>query len=259
MSIGELPEPFARLLGTVAARHDLPITLAHVDYVHDGTPLQGFIAEPAGGGPRAVLIFHAWMGPGPYVQARARMLARLGYTAFAADVYGAGVRPSTFPEMRAEAAKYYDDLPLMRRRAQAGFDVLLERGFAPEDIVVIGYCFGGTVAIEHARTGQASAGVVSFHGRLLTHEPSDAGAISAPLVILTGGDDDIVPDEDVKAFADELRTAPGLDWTVSVYSGAPHAFTAPGEKYRPLADARSWREFLGFLDEFAPLGDPLPA
>ncbi len=254
MPTTELPAANARLLETVAPRHARPVVDARIEYAHAGTPLEGYLAEPEGGSTRAVLVFHAWMGVGANVEMRAQMLARLGYTAFAADVYGAGVRPTEFPEMRAEAEKYYDDLDLMRGRAQAGFDVLTARGFAPEDIVVIGYCFGATVAIEHARSGQASAGVAAFHARLIVHEPSDAGAIAAPLLVLTGAEDEVVPDTDLTAFMDELRGGPELDRQVSVYAGAPHAFTVPGPMYRAAADARSWREFLGFLDEFAPVG-----
>jgi len=256
MTIEELPEPYASHIERVAPRHPHAIRVERVRYELDGVALEGFLAAPDGpvGGRKAVVIHHAWMGVAENVEMRARMLARLGYTAFAADIYGAGVRPKTFPEMAAESQKYYDDLSLMRARATAGFDVLVDRGFAPEDIVVIGYCFGGTAALEFARTGRRCAGVVSFHGRLLVHEPSDAKAIDAPVLILTGADDDIVPDSEVTAFMDDLRTAPALDWQVSIYAGAPHAFTVPGERYHPAADARSWREFLGFLDEFAPVG-----
>ncbi|WP_159499862.1 dienelactone hydrolase family protein [Microbacterium sp. 18062] len=253
MSIEDLPENLQHLLTTVSPRHDRPIAVHDVEYLHGATPLRGFIAEPEGGSPKAVLVFHAWMGPGPYVEARARMIAGLGYTVFAGDVYGDGVRPATIPEMRAESQKYYADLPLMRGRAQAAFDALTDRGFTPDDILVIGYCFGGTVALEHARTGQRSAGVVSFHGRLITQDPPEVQAIAAPVLILTGGSDPIAPDEDVKAFADELRTAPEVDWQISVYSGAPHAFTVPGDMYREKADARSWRAFVDFADEVAPI------
>ena len=93
-------------------------------------------------------------------------------------------------------------------------------------------------------------GVSANHGGLIAHDPSDAGAIAASLLILTGGDDPVVPDEAVVAFENELRTAPHVDWQITTYSGAPHAFTIPGdERYRPLADARSWRALVCFLDE----------
>lgn len=259
MSHTTVPEPFAALLDQVP-RNPLPLRDQLISYDHDGTPLEGYLVEPHGdqGGPRkAVLILHAWMGVGANVQARAQMVAHLGYTGFAADVYGAGVRPTTVPEMKAESERYYADLDLMRGRVEAGFAVLTERGFDPQDIVVIGYCFGGTAALEFARTGQPFAGVVAFHPRLLIRT-GDAAAISAPVLIASGADDDIVPDSDLTAFMDELREVPELDWRITVYSGAPHAFTVPGERYRPLADARSWREFVDFLGEVAPADDSGP-
>jgi dienelactone hydrolase len=247
------------LIEAVALRHDRAIREEVVDYAMGRTPLEGFLAEPAGSfGPRkAVLVLHAWGGVGPVVAMRSRMIARLGYAAFAPDLYGAGVRPTTPSAMAAEAATYYADLPLLRARVAAGFDVLVARGFAPADIVVIGYCFGGTAALEFAREAIPCAGIVSFHGRLLTHDSGDPNRYAAPVLVLTGAEDDLVPDSAVTAFADELRVQPDLDWTITVYAGAPHAFTVPGERFRPLADARSWRAFVDFLDEVAP--DPLAA
>lgn len=256
MTTTELPGPFAAMVERVQPRHDRPLRRERPRYEDRGTPMEGYLVAPDGmvGRRKAVLIFHAWMGVGENVEMRAEMLARLGYTAFCGDVYGAGVRPTTLAAMRAESERHYADLALMRARARAAADVLVDRGFVPEDIVVIGYCFGGTVALELARDGDPFAGVVAFHPRLLRHEPADAGSTAAPLLIVSGAEDDIVPDDDLTGFMDELRTSPSLDWRVSVHSGAPHAFTVPGtDRYRPLADARSWREFVDFLDELAPI------
>jgi dienelactone hydrolase len=85
---------------------------------------------------------------------------------------------------------------------------------------------------------------------LIVHEPSDASAIRGSLLVMTGAADPVVPDETIDACKAELRAAGDLDWQLSSYSGAPHAFTVPGsDRYRPVADARSWRELVGFLDE----------
>jgi dienelactone hydrolase len=117
-------------------------------------------------------------------------------------------------------------------------------------MVVIGYCFGGSAAIEFARTGPSARGFVSFHGGLITHEPADVALITAPLLILTGGSDDVVPDAAIIAFENELRTRDDIDWQVTVYAGAPHAFTLPGiPAYRAAADARSWGALQTFLGE----------
>ncbi|WP_307794714.1 dienelactone hydrolase family protein [Leifsonia sp. TF02-11] len=223
-----------------------------VEYEHEGVPLEGYLARDVQADERrpAVLILHDWNGVGDNVRMRAQMLARCGYVAFAADLYGADVRPSG-DEAPKVAGRYYGDLALLRSRVAAGFSWLQQHpAVDPARLAVIGYCFGGTAALEFARTGAPARGVVSFHGGLIAHDPSDAAAIAASLLVLTGGSDPAVPDDAVAAFENELRAAPHVDWQLTTYSGAPHAFTIPGtDRYRPLADARSWRALVCFLDE----------
>jgi dienelactone hydrolase len=247
-----IDSPLAALLDTVPAPAGADIRTERIPYDHTGTALDGYLAWDAGAeGPRpAVLIVHDWNGEGEYVRVRAQMLARLGYVAFAADVYGAGVRPEG-DDAATTAQAYYRDLPLMRARVAAGYDVLRDDARVdPDRIAVIGYCFGGSAALEFARTGAEVRGTVSFHGALLTHTPPDVASLHSPLLVLTGGADPVVPDSAVTAFEDELRTRDDLDWQVVTYSGAPHAFTRPGSPaYRPLADARSWAAMRAFLDE----------
>lgn len=240
------------LINSVPLRHDSSIQSERISYDQDGSSLEGYLAwdfsatEPQPG----VLVIHDWFGEGEYVHARAQMLARLGYVAFAADIYGAGVRPQG-DEAPAVAGAFYGDQQLLRARVQAGFDRLRsDVRVDPERIAVIGYCFGGSAALEFARTGAPLAGAVSFHGGLITHEPADVDDLRAPLLVLTGADDQVVPDEAVVAFENELRTAPDLDWQVVSYSGAPHAFTQPMlPSYRSRADARSWVAMEAFLHE----------
>jgi len=239
------------LLAAVPLSLESRIETADVLYRHDDAELEGYLAyDAAVDGPcPGVLIVHDWTGVGDNVRMRAQMLARLGYVAFAADVYGRGVRPKQ-SEASAVAGRFYKDLPLLRARVAAGAAELAANPVVdPSRIAVIGYCFGGTAALEYARTGANVRGVVSLHGGLKTHNPSDAAAIRAKLLILTGGADPSVPDFAVTAFQDELRAAGDIDWQVTTYSGAPHAFTVPGPNYRPVADARSWRAMLDFFTE----------
>lgn len=247
-----LAPAFQTLLEQVPIGDRSVIEAETVHYEHEGTPLEGYLARDASVDERrpAVLVLHDWLGVGDNVRMRAQMLARTGYVAFAADLYGAGVRP-TGDAASAEAGKYYRDLPLLRSRVAAGFSWLQQHpAVDPARLAVIGYCFGGTAALEFARTGAPARAVVSFHGGLIAHDPSDAAQIAASLLVLTGGSDPVVPDEAVVAFEQELRGAPHVDWQVTTYSGAPHAFTIPGtDRYRPVADARSWRALVCFLDE----------
>lgn len=247
----DLPARHEELIARIPVSENARLEASAITYGHDGVELQGYVAHDAAAEePRpGILIVPDWLGVGPNAEMRAQMLARLGYVAFVADVYGADVRPTH--EKAAElAGRYYRDLPLLRGRVQAAYETLAELPQVDESrIAVIGYCFGGSAALEFARTGADIRGAVSFHGRLIAHDPSDADAIRAKLLILTGGVDPVVPDSDVHAFQDELRAAPSVDWQVVTYSGAPHAFTVLGDNYRPAADARSWRAQLDFFDE----------
>lgn len=246
----------AALIESITAGAGSRIVDEVVDYEHDGTPLKGyFVHDEAMDQPKpAVLIVHDWTGLREYPKARAHMLARLGYAAFAVDVYGRGVRPTAQQDAQAEAGKYYGNLPLLRARVRAAYDLLADDDRVDSDrIVVIGYCFGGAAALEFARTatstGAPLAGVVSFHGFLNAHEPAEVDALP-PVLVLHGAADEVVPDEQVIGFQNELRTRAELDWQVHTYSGAPHAFTLPGTPaYREAADRRSWRELVAFLDE----------
>lgn len=241
------------LVDTVPLSGGARIEEIAVAYEQDGQAFEGYAVHDAAVTTRkpAVLVLHDWSGLREYPKARAQMLARLGYYAFALDLYGAGRRFDDHDGAAAEAGKYYRDMGLLRARVRAGYDhVVKQAAVDPERIVVIGYCFGGTAALEFARTGAPLAGTVSFHGGLVAHQPADVDAINGSLLVLTGAADPVVPDDAVVAFENELRTRDDLEWQVTSYSGAPHAFTLPGgDNYRPVADRRSWRELVGFLDD----------
>ena len=247
----------AQLLDTVPVGTSNVVT-TDVEYELDGTALQGYLAyDESLPGPRpAVLVIHDWTGVGEYVQVRCQMLARLGYVAFAPDIYGRDVRPQGDEAARV-AGEYYGNQPLMRARAQAGLQQLLTQpGVDAEQVAAIGYCFGGSAALALAATGADIAGVVSFHGGLSTVPEEDAGNITARLLVLTGAADPVVPDDAVLAFENTLRSAPQIDWQLTSYSGAMHAFTLPeantpeyGANYDATAERRSWVAMRSFFDE----------
>src|SRR5438552_11685480 len=151
---------------------------------------------------------------------RARMLAEMGYVAFACDIYGKGVRPASMQEAGAQAGKYKGDRALLRQRVRAGFDTLLKQeGVDAKHVAAVGYCFGGTTVLELARSGADVNGVVSFHGGLDSPTPEDAQHIKGRVLALTGGDDPNVPPAQVAAFEDEMRKA-RVDWQRVSYGGA---------------------------------------
>jgi dienelactone hydrolase len=230
-----------------------------IDYQQGGADLQGYLAyDDELAGPRpGVLVFHDWTGVGPYVQGRAEMLAAQGYVAFAADIYGKGIRPQTTEECAKQAGIYRADRALMRARAAAGLEQLRKLASVdPKRIAAIGYCFGGGVALELARSGAELAGVVTFHGNLDTPNPGDAKNIKGKILVCAGADDPYVPPAQVAAFEDEMRNA-GVDWELISYGGAVHSFTRPdagsdnskGAAYNERADKRSWGAMTQFFNE----------
>ncbi|MFT4212106.1 MAG: dienelactone hydrolase family protein [Microbacterium sp.] len=224
-----------------------------VDYAHDGVALRGHEARRTDAGAKrpAVLVVHDWYGLRDYAKARAQMLARLGYHAFAVDVYGAGVSYDDPEQAKAAAGRFYADPALLTGRIRAAYDVVAaDPEVDAARISIIGYCFGGSASLEFARTGAPLVVTASFHGGLNTHDPADVDRIQGSILIATGASDPVVPDSAIASFQDELRTNPGLDWQVQVYSGAPHAFTLPGiPAYREGADRRSWAALVELLAE----------
>jgi dienelactone hydrolase len=230
-----------------------------VEYRHGDAVLEGYLAyDDAIAGERpGVLVVHEWTGLGNYAKARAEQLAELGYVAFAVDMYGKGIRPQMPEEAGAQASIYRSDRQLMRDRANAGLQVLVDNELSDDDrIAAIGYCFGGGTVLELARSGAPIAGVVSFHGNLDTPDPTDAANIQGKVLVLHGADDPYVPAEQVTAFEQEMRQSE-VDWQLVAYGGAVHSFTNPssgddpseGAAYNEAADRRSWAAMRQFFAE----------
>ena len=230
-----------------------------VEYSDGDTILQGYLAwdssmkKPT----PAVLIFHEWWGINKYVEKRARQIASLGYIAFCGDIYGKGVRPKNEEEAGKQAGIYREDRKLMVKRAELALDTLKkQKNVNSKKIAAIGYCFGGGVALELARTGADVVGVVSFHGNLDTMTPASAESFKPVVLVFQGGDDPYVTREAIEKLQDEMNAAKA-DWTTTIYGGAVHGFTNPangtdaskGLAYNKKADMRSWNAFFKFLRE----------
>lgn len=222
-----------------------------IAYEVDGESFQGYLASPQEESKGTVLIIHDWDGLNEYEQLRAEMLAEQGYAAFAVDLYGEGNRPESVDARKAETKKLYEDRERMRQLTLAGLEQAREKG-APDNTVVMGYCFGGAVVLEMARSADVEGvtGYASFHGSLGTPEGQqwpEEGV--APILVAHGGADESVTMDDVATLSEELE-AVGATYEIQVYSGAPHAFTVfDGDRYQERADEQSWNAFLGFLDQ----------
>jgi dienelactone hydrolase len=246
-------------------------TVAHdirgdeIRYESDGVTLHGYVAyDAARAGPRpGVLIVHEWWGHNDYVRKRARMLAELGYTALAIDMYGNG-RQAAHPD---DAQKFMMEIMNNMASAEARFlaakSLLENHSYTdPQHIAAIGYCFGGAVVLHMARIGADLDGVASFHGSLGTASSAAPGAIKARILVANGADDPFVPAGDVEAFKAEMEAA-GADLKFISYPGVVHSFTNPGAtqvgeqfdmplRYDEAADRASWSELQAFLsDSFA--------
>jgi dienelactone hydrolase len=234
------------------------IRTQNVEYKQGNTVLQGYLAyDDAIKGKRpGVLVVHEWYGLESYAKQRTEQLAKLGYVAFAADIYGKGVRPKNNEEAGKQATIYRKDRQLLRDRANAGLKVLQSNPLTDiKRIAAIGYCFGGGTVLELARSGANIAGVVSFHGNLDTPNPNDAKNIKTKVLVLHGADDPLVPKEQVTAFENEMRQV-NVDWQLISYGRTVHAFTNPaakgqmeGVQYNPVADQRSWQDMRQFFAE----------
>lgn len=235
-----------------------------LDY-RDGTTLcKGFLADPEAGTARpGVLVIHEAPGLDAHVKRRSQMLAELGYVALAVDMYGDGKVAATTDEAMAMLAPVRDNQALLRGRVRAAFDTFAALPQVDKSrIAAMGYCFGGMVALELARSGASTLGTVSFHGMLATKTSADARNIKGKILACTGADDPIVPSEQVLAFQKEMTEA-GVDWQVICYGGAKHAFTnrdaakagRPALAYNKAADERSWIAMKDFFAEiFASIG-----
>jgi dienelactone hydrolase len=244
---------FVPALASAAVRTEV------VEYKHGGAVLEGFAAwDDALPGKRpGVLVIHEWMGLNDFAKQQATRLAELGYVAFAADIYGKGIRPATVEEAGKTSGFYKNDRQLLRGRGLAGLKAL-QRMKSVDDarLAVIGFCFGGTAALELARAGAPLKGVVTFHGGLSTPTPEDAVNIRAKVLALHGADDPYVTQEEVAGFIDEMKKGK-VDWQLVQYSGAVHGFTNPtngtdpkkGAAYNEKAAARAWKAMTVFFDE----------
>ncbi len=231
-----------------------------VEYKHGNTVLEGYLAyDDAIQGKRpGVLVVHEWTGLGSYVKGRAQQLAKLGYVAFAVDMYGKGIRPKNPKDAGAQAAIYRSNRQLMRDRVKAGLSVLQQNSLTDaRRIAAIGYCFGGGTVLELARSGAPVVGVVSFHGNLDTPNPADAKNIRGKVLVLHGAVDPYVPPAQVAAFEKEMNDAQ-VDWQLVSYGGGVvHSFTNPeagndpskGAAYNAAADRRSFAAMTQFFQE----------
>lgn len=196
-----------------------------------------------------VLLVHDWDGINDYEMNRAKMLNDLGYSVFAVDLFGKGIRPTEDKDKSQHTGALYQDRKKMRDLLNAGLKAAAKEGANTKNVVAAGYCFGGAAVLELARSGARLAGFVSFHGGLSTPEGQNYNNTKGKVLVFHGTADSNITMDDFAKLAQELESAKVAHEMIS-YGGAPHAFTVFNSKaYRKDADTQSWRRFTQFLAE----------
>ena len=230
-----------------------------VEYKQGETILQGFLAwDDAIEGKRpGVLVVHEWWGHNEHARDQAKRLAEAGYVGFALDMFGKG-KVTTHPkDAQAFMSEVKKDPAVIPARFHAARDLLKRDPHVDgHRIAAIGYCFGGSVVLDEARSGADLDAVVSIHGALATRHPAEKGKVRARILVLTGAADPFVPGEQVAAFTQEMKAADATFQVVS-YPGVKHGFTNPNAgkagldalEYNAEADKKSWAAILEFFRE----------
>lgn len=226
----------------------------------DKTTYRGYLAydDAAKDKRPGILVCHEWWGCNDYAADRAKKLAELGYVAFALDMYGKDKVTTDPAEAGKLAGALYADPKILRDRAAAGLEVLKkDKRVDPSKLAAIGYCMGGTIALELARTGADVDAIVCFHtSNLVAKDPADNAKIKAKVLVCHGADDNFVQPGTLDTFQSQMRDAK-VDCTLISYSGAVHSFTNPaadafkidGVKYQEAADRRSWQHMKDLFAE----------
>ena len=232
------------------------VKTSEVPYEVDGKKFTGFLYDGSNG-KRApgVLVVHEGGGMTGHPKERARMLAELGYVAFACDMFGVPI--TSIEQARATYMALVNDVPQWRKRALKGLDIVRSHASVdPKRLAAIGFCFGGMTVLEIARSGADVACVVGFHPGLGVRAPQDAKKIKCKVLMCVGAIDPVIPVADREAFMTEMEEGK-VDWRLDIQGGVGHSFTnreidarnMPGFNYNERADKRSWALMRDLFDE----------
>ncbi|WP_372683605.1 dienelactone hydrolase family protein [Desulfosarcina sp.] len=241
--------------GTASAK----VVSQPLSYMHDGVSLEGYLAydDAVSGKAPGILVVHEWWGLNDYVRSRAEQLARMGYVAFALDMYGKGKSTEHPDEAAAWMKEINANMDQWLKRAMAGLDVLKKQpSVDTQRMAAVGYCFGGATVQVLAYGGADLKGVVSFHGSLIPPSAKQAAGTQAKILICHGAQDPMNAPETLTAYVNALN-ASSIDWQLNVYGGTRHSFTNPDADkrgmaalaYNASADRRSWQHMTYFFDE----------
>ncbi|GGF23117.1 dienelactone hydrolase family protein [Flavobacterium limi] len=246
------------ILGIILSTSGLHAQTKPVKYADNNQILNGLLIKSAKKNSQnpGILLLPAWLGIDNASKEIADNLSKLGYTVFIADIYGEGNYPKNTSEAGKQAGFYKKNYQAYQKRIQLALDQLIKSGANADNIVAIGYCFGGTGVLEAARGKLNVKGVVSFHGGLGKDAERKNESISTKVLVCHGADDPFVSKEEIAGFQQEMRDSKA-DWQMIYYANSVHSFTNPeagndnskGAAYNALAAKRSFEHLLLFLNE----------
>lgn len=220
----------------------------NVTYKIDGKEYEGYYKSPSKNAPLVYMV-HDWDGITDYEIKRVEMLNNLGYSVFAVDLYGKGIRPTAIEDKKSMTKSLYDNRFEMRKRLDVGLEEAKKLGANTQNAVGMGYCFGGSSILEMARSGANLKAFIPFHGNLATPEGQDYKNTKGKIVVFHGSADKVVPFSEFSSLAIELENS-GIKHEMITYGGADHAFSVfQGAKYNEDADKKSWKRFTEVLEE----------
>lgn len=200
----------------------------------DGQRLVGYFAAPSSQTPHAgIIVAPEWWGRNEYTEQRARELAEHGYAALAIDMYGDKNVTTDAKQAYEWMMQTFADADTIVNRAQAGLDTLAAQPEVnPTQLAAIGFCYGGKVVLDLARSGAPLKAVATFHATLAPKALAVEGQIQGEILVLHGELDSMVTLDDVASFREEMHAAK-VDHEVIIFEDAKHGFS------NPLADERA--------------------
>ncbi len=250
--------PFVLSLGLLTNNIKAAVQEKAIEYSFEGTKLKGVLYyDDASKAKRpGILVVHEFWGLNDHARERAKKLAEMGYVAFACDMYGEGKSTEHPQEAGQMAGEVRKNIKIWQGRAIAGFKELKKCEYVDSaKTAVIGFCFGGSTALELAYSGADLGAVVTFHGALPVPTPEQAKAIKAKILICHGASDVFIPEDSIQKFRKVLEDAK-VDYQMIYYSNTTHSFTVPGVekkmsmlRYNADSDRRSWQQMKALFDE----------
>ena len=237
------------LAGLMVSQAATAITTKNIIYTVDNEPYEAYYAKADKAEAPFILLIHDWDGVTDYERKRADMLAEEGYNVLAADMFGAGIRPTTMADKKRLTTELYDDRSKMRRLLAGALNIGQQQGNNVQEGVTMGYCFGGTVALELARSGFKQKAFVPFHGAFDVPAGQNYDKTVGEILVFHGSADESVSLESFTTLAKTLEAAK-VPHEMVTYSGARHAYTVfDSDRYDARADQRSWNRYMDFLEE----------